>query len=214
MCKKLAGTLLINSKNMSNYSLFGRMGEYGYSGSIGEAKKADIYNLGGDRFGQQIIVGRNTLQPSANDFSTSYITHAGALSRLQRDFNQDSTNSREEMQKDPYSTQLAGVPDLLNPPQLDISTPMDYAAHNQINLVQDSIINHQRESERFINPNTFGKDTKEQERGKGFNGMPEEDFYGLEGSAAGMISNRLDYMASRIDEDGQRLNSIESTVAF
>jgi hypothetical protein len=60
----------------------------------------------------------------------------------------------------------------------------------------------------YTDPNLFGKTSLNTDKvGKTYGGMSQDQYYSREGSAAGMISNRL-------DEDDTRLNSISSSVAF
>lgn len=184
-------------------------GKYSYySGPLGDAKKDSMKNLSASRFDTMIFHDENQYMMPANDKAGKLILQLNYNYRLTRDMATDALNPREELPKDLVAMQLIGVPDLLNKPMINIATPMDYEAHDQVKLVQNAILHHMEQSELYNDTKLFDRDDLNTDKiGKGSKGITQRQLFSFDGSHAGRISNFL-------DDDGYRMNSIESHAPF
>jgi hypothetical protein len=182
-----------------------------YSGPIGNVKKFDMYRIDSNRLDTQILELNDSVLGALSDQASGIISMAGRTSRHARDYNIDVKNPREELPKDKGSIlQMNAIPNL-RPQMVDISHPADYEASNAIKLLQESNFNSQQQESMFTDPAALKRNMGESDA-KQFQddqSLTKTQEYMLEGSAAGIQSNRL-----TTDEDGSYVNSVEAQDAF
>lgn len=191
---------------MSLYPLYGRMSFY--AGPYGDAKKDSAESWDANRLDSAIHQDDDTWVAPSNEQAEEQRKRYDYHWRINRDMATDRMNPRQELPKDVVSEQLIGIPDLLDRPMLDLSLPEDYKAHDQVSLVQQSLMHHEMQNNLYSDMRLFDKSVLNTDKiGKKVNGLSQAQLYSFDGSAAGKVSNFL-------DEDGYRYNSISSHSAF
>ncbi len=179
-----------------------------YNGYVGSAKKEAIYSLSADRLEQQFYPFDHEWLMRGKPGATDILSQRQLTGAKARDFALDLKNPKQELPKSRLDVKHVEEIPQWDPQQIDISTPMDMEAHDQVNLLQSSNLNAMKQENLFIDPDLVGDSKYNTDKvGTKLQGIPQTELYNFEGSAAGRISNYF-------NDDGGRLNSIESTVAF
>lgn len=182
-----------------------------YSGPIGNVKKSDMYNINSNRLDTQIMELSDSVLGALSDQASGILSMAGRASRHARDYNVDIKNPRQELPKDRSAIeQMDAIPNFVAQ-MVDVGNPADFEASNAIQLLQQSNFNSNQQESMFTDPaalqrNLGQSDAKQMTDDQSLTKTQE---YMLEGSAAGIQSNRL-----MTDEDGSYINSVESQDAF
>lgn len=182
-----------------------------YSGGFGHTTRERASDfVGSNRFDQFIMDSEFGHGDYGDDASARVAQLIGqAPLSMKRLANLDAVNPRQMLPIDIQSIHAEDRIPNLNVYQLNLSRPQDFKASTRVNLVQDSFKNYVKNMEIF-NPSSnveWSEKTSSDVRGAQSRGKKQSEMYTPDGSAAGMISNRL-------DENGYRLMSVESTVAF
>lgn len=195
---------------MTQYELWNRM--CNYSGGFGHGDKKAICDIKKDRFDQEMMPTK-TMYNKLNDYSSQYVTSMGLQTRIKRDMAIDAMNPQEKIPEDLVSAQMIDVvPPFAwsHPP--DFSTPQDNELNDNVKLVQQAFLNAEKQSKLYEDPDSMKNEKYNTDKvGKGNEGMKQEQFYSMDGSAAGQISNRL---ASEQSDEDYRKNSVETMTAF
>lgn len=198
---------------MSAYRLYSN--EYNYKGGFGQGNREKIHDPFLDRFSQSFFDPDELYARVANDRASQFITAKGMESRSRRNYISDNINPTEKLPEDYTSSVLIDTVPMFgfsHTPQAIL--PGDFQPHDNVKLYQDAFFNAYKEDQKFNDPQFFdeastgGGGTK---GGTSNRGLASENFYNMDGSASGAISNRLG--GERRDES-YRENSIESMVAF
>jgi len=183
-----------------------------YSGPYGMASKADLNDIQVHPLDQRIFKSDDSFAEAFKEGATSYITDGARGYRTERDMNMDLKNPRQELPKDKPGLQTMNTIPLLIDQKIDMATPADYEASNAVRLFQQSELNARYQESMFTDPQAMQKNpalSGDQRMSQATKGLSQEEFYGMEGSAAGRPNNFL-YM----DQDGNYLSSVENIVAF
>ena len=187
----------MHSRNISRHL------ETDYGVSLAGMKRQKLTDFSASRFDQMLFPEDEKGHGIATDAAQTVIDSLQLQSRQRRDLALDFFNPREELPKDVAAERIIDqIPDF-TPQILDLDHPDDYKAHDQVRLVQDARTNFMQQSNFFDNPDARLPGVGEEARG-----VPASELYSLDGSAAGLVTNRLQ------DEDGNYVNSVESTQAF
>lgn len=184
---------------------------YRYDGPYGKAKPEDILDITASRFKQEIFRDEDNRHSRQEDYVEDQILQLQLDSRQKRDLLSDSVNPREEIPKDLLDEKNIDLIPNFNEVMVNMSLPGDDDVQDQVKLYTDSLKNYQQQRDAYssatgIDPYNSEKDLSSgmMQSGKGTTSLA---IYSYEGSAAGRMTNYL-------DEDGNRLNSIDSNVAF
>lgn len=186
----------MHSRNLSRHL------EADYGVSLSGTKRKKVTDLFASRFDQMLFSEEEGKHDIYQDAAEKEIEGLQLQSRQRRDLALDFYNPREELPADVNSERIIDqIPDF-QPQVIDLSVPSDYAARDQVKLVQDARANYILQLNDFDNPDfhSSGED-------RGDSGLRAPEAYSLGGSAAGVQTNHL-------DEDGNKKDSVESVQAF
>jgi hypothetical protein len=189
------------------YYIFGRRGNYG--GGYGAAKKESIYDLAADRIDQQIFPFDMQHFAEANNLATEYLTLRQLDGSMARDLAMDHKNPRQELPKN--KSDLRNIEEIRwAPDAMIVSSPMDYKAHDQVQLMHDANQNYMTQEGLFTDPKLSGEaDSLSDHSAVSTRGEGLDQAYTFGGSAAGKINDRL------YDEpSGTRYNNLVTDSAF
>ncbi len=176
-----------------------------YHSDFGDAKKEDIYDLGGDRLSKQIFAMDGERLDKLTDEASSMLTTEGMGRRMTRDMMIDRRNSRQEISKSKVDIkEINRIPNL-EPQQPDTSVPGDYRPSNAEKLYQGALINARNQANMYTDPKAM--ENKNLSGGGGGNtvhGMSRDAIFRL--SAGGLDNDRL-----TTDEDGAYMNVVSNS---
>jgi len=191
---------------------------FDYKGGYGGAKKKDIYDFTDNiQAPWEFIPTDPQHVKQQSDGATFWLTNSGLASRYKRDFAYDKANPREELPISAVDLKQINVISNLSEVMPDLSTPYDYAAHDQVRLYQDSIVNYTGQRDFFTDPKQFDEMEKFEGKTQKYNteavgqatrGHSQQSLYAMDGSAAGKETNYI------IDKSGPKRNSAEWIYAF
>lgn len=197
---------------MIAYQLFDRL--QNYKGTLGAATKENIFSIDAPPIDQHILPRNLSAMDALRDGATSWITDGSRGYRYERDMNLDLKNPRQELPKDSSGILAMNAIPYQTDQKIDLARPEDYEASNGVLLLQQAVMNSQKQDSLFTDPKAMegggpdgfvgGADAQ----GRNSKGMSQEELYSMGGSATGNDDNRL-----YLDEDGT-INSIESIVNF
>lgn len=179
-----------------------------YSGYLGAAKKEDIYSITAHHLDQQFFPFDFAWIAAGKPAATDYLTQQQLTRAKARDFAFDIKNPRQQIGANPLDVKFIEEIPQFEPEQVDIMTEADYTARDQVQLLQESNLHYTKQENLFIDPELIGETEYNTDKiGKSKGGISQLQLYSFDGSASGTISNRF-------DEQGYRMNSVESMVAF
>lgn len=193
------------------YNLFGRYENYG--GGFGSAKKENIMNISASWIDQQIFPIDMAHMRTANDGASQFLTHRQYTGSQARDMAMDAKNPRQELPKNPSDVRNIEEIPQWDPQEIDMSTPMDYTAHDSVRMMQESSNYHSMQENLFTDSKLLDHPELNTDKvGNTVHGLAQNDVFNskFEGSAAGKINNHL----WDEDIDGSKLNTISSDSAF
>jgi hypothetical protein len=185
-----------------------------YKGGYMHADKKKIHEVTSNRFDQDFFGIQETYSRVASDFAGQFATVMGREDRERRDMAIDAANPKEKIPEDMVSALLIDtVPAFAWTHAPEFNLPEDYMANDQVSLVQQSFINAQKQEEMFTNPENQrdNQGLNTDKTGKGNTTLTQDQFYNMDGSAAGLISNHL---GGEARDESYRENSAESITAF
>jgi len=185
-----------------------------YHGSFGSATKADLYDITAAPLDQRIFSIENSYHEIFKEGATSYMTDQAKSEDRATQIAQELKNPRHELPKDRTGIITMDTIPYQIDQQINMATPMDYQASTYARMFQMSEMNAKTQDTLFTDPKAMENPALVQEGSGGrpsaaAKGMSQLELYSMDGSAAGILSNRL-----YLDQDGAPLMSIENLVAF
>lgn len=196
---------------MLAHRLFDLQGNY--KGPFGSVTRELLYDITAAPLSQQIMSQENSYHEIFKEGATSYMTDQARVEDQARQIDVETKNPRHELPKDRAGIlAMDSIPYLIDQ-QISMATPMDYDAQTWARTFQLSELNAKTQESVFTDPKAMENPSLVQEKGGGqggpAKGLSQLELYSFEGSAAGVLTNRL-----YLDQDGAPLMSIENNVAF
>lgn len=191
----------------TKYEIFDRTNNY--KGGYGHADKKKVHSIDASRF-EISFFPIEDLYAKLSDHSSSMITTMGLASRERRNLAIDAQNPQEKLPEDPASAlmQDAVPPFAWTTPHHNLDIPEDFELNDQVKLIQQAFLNAKRQASLYDDPQVMQDETYNTDKvGKGNQPSRQIEVYGMEGSAAGLTTNRL-------DDEPERVESIETMTAF